>query len=108
VNPPLSPFGKGGRKGDLVSAGIIAAGEGSRFKKSGIHVHKPLIPVAGFPLIGHTLRNLEALGVGRVVVIFNETESDCAAWVGENFPSIQFEFIVKSTKSSFESFRRVG
>ena len=92
----------------MISAGIIAAGEGSRFKKSGIKVHKPLIPVAGFPLIGHTLRNLEALGVGRVVVIFNETEADCVAWVGQNFPRLQFEFIVKSTKSSFESFRRVG
>lgn len=90
------------------SAGIIAAGEGSRFKKSGIMIHKPMIPVAGFPLIGHTLRRLESLGVIRVVIIFNELEKECLKWVRENFPRIQTEFIVKSTESSFESFWMVG
>ena len=30
------------------SAGIIAAGEGSRLKLAGIEVHKPLVPIAGF------------------------------------------------------------
>lgn len=90
------------------SAGIIAAGEGSRFKKAGILTHKPLIPVGGFPLIGHTLRNLQAAGIGRIVVIFNEEEGECVDWIRQHFPSMTVEFIVKSTRSSFESFWRVG
>jgi NDP-sugar pyrophosphorylase family protein len=90
------------------SAGIIAAGEGSRFKKSGVLIHKPLIPVAGFPLIGYTLKNFEFLGIQKVAVIFNESGRDCADWVKENFPRLRFEIIVKSTKSSFESFWLVG
>jgi NDP-sugar pyrophosphorylase family protein len=92
----------------VVSAGIIAAGEGSRFKQQGIQTHKPLIPVGGFPLIGHTLRNLQAAGIGRAVIILNEQEGECVDWIREHFPSMNLEFIVKSTKSSFESFWRVG
>lgn len=90
------------------TAGIIAAGEGSRFKKAGIMVHKPLIPINGFPLIGHTLRNFEKVGIKKAVVIFNEDERECVRWVKSNFPRLLFQFIVKSTKSSYESFQLVG
>lgn len=92
----------------IVSAGIIAAGEGSRFKKSGISLHKPMIPVAGFPLIWYTLKNFETIGIRRVVIIFNESERDCVRWVRKNFPGIHLEIIVKSTNSSYESFMLVG
>lgn len=90
------------------TAGIIAAGDGSRFKKSGVFMHKPLIPVAGLPLIGHALKNMESLGVQKVVIIFNESETDCVRWVEQNFPRLEFQFIVKSTRSSYESFCLVG
>lgn len=92
----------------ISSAGIIAAGEGSRFKKSGITIHKPMIPVASFPLIGHTLKNLEFVGIKRAVIILNESERSCVRWVKKNFLRLRLEFIVKSTKSSFESFWLVG
>ena len=91
-----------------MSAGIIAAGDGSRFKMSGIKIHKPMIPVSGFPLIGHTLKNLERAGFKRVVIIFNESEIECVGWVQNHFKGLEFEFIVKSTQSSFESFFLVG
>lgn len=90
------------------SAGIIAAGEGSRLKQAGIPVHKPLLEVGGFPLIGHALRHLQEAGIGRAVIIFNEAEQDCADWARQHFPSMALEILVKSTKSSFESFWRVG
>ncbi|MFZ0709549.1 MAG: NTP transferase domain-containing protein [Terrimicrobiaceae bacterium] len=90
------------------SAGILAAGEGSRLKLSGLEVHKPLVPIAGFPLIGHTLRQILNAGIRRAVIIFNEAEQECADWVRTHFPELAFEILVKSTKSSFESFWRVG
>ncbi|OGR50745.1 MAG: hypothetical protein A3I11_03385 [Elusimicrobia bacterium RIFCSPLOWO2_02_FULL_39_32] len=92
----------------ISSGGIIAAGDGSRFKKSGISIHKPLICVNGFPLIGHTLKNFESCGIKKIVIIFNETESECVQWVKENFPRLEVRFIVKSTNSSYESFFLVG
>ncbi len=90
------------------SAGIIAAGEGSRFAKAGFKTHKPLIPVAGIPLIGHTLRRYQDAGIHKIVVIFNENEADCVDWVKAHFPRFETQIIVKSTASSFESFCRVG
>lgn len=90
------------------SAGIIAAGEGSRLKMAGIEVHKPLVPIAGIPLIGHTLRQFVALGVQRVAIIFNESESDCVDWVRRHFSSLELDILVMTTRSSFESFWRVG
>lgn len=92
----------------ITSGGIIAAGEGSRFKKAGVTLHKPMILVNGIPLIEHTLRNFESCGVKRVVIIFNELECECVPWVQERFPRLDLEFIVKSTSSSYESFSLVG
>jgi NDP-sugar pyrophosphorylase family protein len=92
----------------MTSAGIIAAGEGSRLKMAGIEINKPLVPIAGIPLIGHTLQHFVALGVQRVAIIFNESESDCVDWVQRNFPSLELDILVRTTRSSFESFWRVG
>ena len=90
------------------SAGIIAAGEGRRLKMDGLAFSKPLIPIAGTPLIGHTLQQLLEIGVERVAIIFNETQQECADWVRAHFPSLDLEILVKTTRSSFESFWRVG
>jgi NDP-sugar pyrophosphorylase family protein len=90
------------------SAGIIAAGKGSRMKMEGIEASKPLVPIAGTPLIGHTLRQFAEIGVRRVAIIFNESESDCVEWVQRHFSAFELEIIVKTTRSSFESFWRVG
>jgi NDP-sugar pyrophosphorylase family protein len=92
----------------ISSAGIIAAGEGRRMKMDGLAFSKPLIPIAGIPLIGHTLRQFLEIGVERVAIIFNETQQECADWVRAHFASLELEILVKTTRSSFESFWRVG
>jgi NDP-sugar pyrophosphorylase family protein len=90
------------------SAGIIAAGEGRRLKMDGLTFSKPLIPIAGTPLIGHTLRQFLELGVERVAIIFNETQQECADWVRAHFAALELKILVKTTRSSSESFWRVG
>ena len=92
----------------ISSAGIIAAGEGRRLKMDGLTFSKPLVPIAGIPLIGHTLQRLLEVGVERVAIIFNETQQECADWVRSHFPSLELKIVVKTTRSSFESFWRVG
>lgn len=92
------------RLDDLILAGgVIAAGEGSRLRSAG--VAKPLVEVAGVPLIERVLRNFDAAGIDRVVVVFNESETDCRDFVRERFPNV--EVILKTTASSFETFRLV-
>ena len=89
----------------IVSGAVIAAGEGSRLKQFG--VPKPLLEVAGVPLIEHVLSNFEAAGITSAAVIFNESERDCEAFVRERFGRLVKTVLVKTTRSSLESFRAV-
>ena len=57
--------------------GIIAAGEGSRLRAGGFAMPKPLVPVAGVPLIETTIRNFEAAGVVSLVIIVNDDGRGC-------------------------------
>jgi NDP-sugar pyrophosphorylase family protein len=92
----------------ITSGGIIAAGEGRRLKLAGVKAHKPLVSIAGFPLIGHMLRQFAACGIRRAIIIFNEEEEECVDWVRKHFAAMDLQILVRSTKSSFESFSRVG
>jgi NDP-sugar pyrophosphorylase family protein len=87
--------------------GIIAAGAGSRLRADGWRVAKPLVEVAGLPLIGAVLRNFTTAGITAITIIVNEEELDCIQWVRARRPDLDVEFIVKTTASSLESFREV-
>lgn len=87
--------------------GIIAAGEGRRLREAGFTVPKPLVPVAGVPLIEGVVRNFLAAGISALTVIVNEDERDCVEWLAARFPAVDFRFIVCTTASSLESFSRV-
>lgn len=89
----------------IAAGGVIAAGEGSRLKALGRP--KPLVPVAGIPLIERVLANFEAAGIRRVAVIFNGEEEDCAAFVRERFRSLVKTVVVRTTPHSLESFRTI-
>lgn len=93
--------------GPRLTGGIIAAGEGSRLRAAGFTMPKPLVPVAGMPLIETVIGNFRAAGVGPLVVIVNEQEREVPDWVRARFPDLDAEFIVKTTRSSLESFREV-
>ena len=90
-----------------MQGGIIAAGAGSRLRQAGWTVPKPLVEVAGLPLIGHVIRNFRAAGITSLVIIFNEEERDCERWVRSHYPDLDLRIIVKTTASSLESFREV-
>ncbi len=92
---------------DGLTGGIIAAGEGSRLREAGFTAPKPLVPVAGVPLIESVIRNFVAAGITSIVVIVNERERDCVEWARGRFPGLDLTFIVKTTASSLESFARV-
>jgi len=91
-----------------LTGGIIAAGEGSRLRRAGWTVPKPLVPVAGVPLIASVIGNFEAAGITSFRIIVNGEERGCVDWVRSRFPEIDAEFIVKTTASSLESFVEVA
>ena len=88
--------------------GIIAAGEGSRLREAGWTMPKPLVPVAGVPLIESAIRNFIAAHIASLVIIVNEQERACVDWVRSRFPDVDVRFIVKTTGSSLESFVEVA
>lgn len=91
----------------VMQGGIIAAGVGSRLRQAGWTVPKPLVEVAGMPLIGRVIGNFRAAGITSLVIIFNEDERDCERWVRSHYPNLDLRIIVKTTASSLESFREV-
>lgn len=54
---------------------ILAAGKGERMRPLTLHTPKPLVPVAGVPLIEYHLRGLAAAGFDEVVINH--------AWLGQ-------------------------
>jgi len=90
-----------------LTGGIIAAGEGSRLRRAGFAMPKPMVPIAGVPLIESVIRNFRAARIASLAIIVNEQERTCVDWVRARFPDLDVEFIVKTTRSSLESFGEV-
>jgi NDP-sugar pyrophosphorylase family protein len=87
---------------------VLAAGAGSRLRADGWDVPKPMVPVAGVPLIEHVIRNFQSAGVTSLAIILNEEGRACARWVRRRFPRLRLRVIVRTTGSSLESFREVA
>lgn len=92
----------------IVRGGIIAAGAGSRLRQAGWAVPKPLVRVAGMPLIERVIRNFLAARITSLVIILNEEERDCEDWLRARYPDLDLQIIVKTTASSLESFWEVA
>lgn len=63
-----------------MKAMILAAGRGHRLRPETDHTPKPLLPVAGEPLIAHHLRKLARAGCREVVIN--------TGWLGEQLPAV--------------------
>jgi NDP-sugar pyrophosphorylase family protein len=57
-----------------MKAGLIAAGLGERLRAAGITQPKPLVEVAGRPLVDRVLDAVAAAGIGEVACIFNDAD----------------------------------
>ncbi len=92
----------------IARGGIIAAGEGSRLRAAGLTTPKPLVPVSGRPLLAHVLDNFRAAGIYHLSIIFNEEGGACVRWLEANAADLDIDLIVKTTPSSFASFRIIA
>jgi NDP-sugar pyrophosphorylase family protein len=87
-----------------MKVGILAAGAGSRLRAGGLHFPKPLLPVAGVPLIGRLLRALQPLTPEAIVCIINSQGTSVADYVRQHYPTLPIEFVQQDTASSYASF----
>ena len=86
---------------------IIAAGEGRRLREAGVATPKPLVRVAGVPLLETVVTNFLGAGIRSLVVIVSEEHAACADWARARFPDVDLRAIVRTTASSLESFAAV-
>jgi len=88
-----------------MKAGLIAAGLGERLLAAGIATPKPLVEVAGRPLVDHALDAVAAAGIDEVACIFNAeapadaVEAHCRARRG----GPRLTIVRRTTPSSMES-----
>ena len=61
---------------------IPAAGSGTRFRQAGYQVSKPLIPVAGIPMIKRVMTNVAPTKPHRFVIISRMDDADIAPLLG--------------------------
>jgi NDP-sugar pyrophosphorylase family protein len=91
-----------------IRGGIIAAGHGTRLRADGYHVSKPMVPVAGRPLIDLALDRFRTAGIRRLTVIINDTCDDCRQWLHQHATDLDLDLIVRATPSSYASFEIVA
>src|SRR4029077_15644202 len=91
----------------IIQGGIIAAGHGSRLRADGYRVSKPMVPVAGRPLIDLTLDRFRAVGIRQLTIIINDTSADCRQWPRDHAGDFDLDLIVRTTPSSYASFQTV-
>jgi NDP-sugar pyrophosphorylase family protein len=91
----------------IIQGCIIAAGHGSRLRADGYRVSKPMVPVAGRPLIDLTLDRFRAVGIRRLTIIINDTSDDCRQWLSDHAGDLDLDLIVRTTPSSYASFQAV-
>ncbi len=91
----------------MKNAGIIAAGLGQRLKES--HPGpKPLVEVAGRPLIDWVVDGLREAGVERLTLLHNSRGDALRPHLKKEFPNLRWTFLRADTASSWETFRIVA
>ena len=89
-------------------AGIIAAGEGSRLRKGYPGLPKPLVPVAGRPLVHWVAASLRAAGIRHLLVLLNSRGDAVRSALRRSAGGMRVRFLRRDTASSWESFRLVS
>ncbi|WP_313154383.1 nucleotidyltransferase family protein [Sphingobacterium multivorum] len=83
---------------------IIAAGEGSRLRKEGFNLPKPLLPLHGVPLIERLIRVFVKEGAQRVHVIINKQSPELKLFLEKTTFELPIVLIEEDTASSLHSF----
>ena len=91
-----------------IKGGIIAAGQGQRFKQQGVTGPKALISVFGKPLLRWSVSRFINVGIDKVAVILNKNDCQiCTDYINNIMPSVNVDILCKNTLSSFESFYEI-
>ncbi len=90
-------------------AGVLAAGSGERLRQGGIATPKPLVEIAGMPLVCHALAAVTACGAEHAVVAVNEEAAEAVDRTLAAVPvPVPITIVKRTTASSLETFSLVA
>ncbi len=81
-----------------MKAVIPLAGKGTRLRPHTHRTPKPLIRVAGRPVMSYILDDLVEHGVDEIVFVVGYLGDEIRAWVAENYPSLTTHYVVQEVQ----------
>lgn len=76
-----------------MKAVILCAGVGSRIRPLTDNTPKPLVEIAGKPILGRMMDAICSVGISEVVVITGYRADQITNFLSTNYPKVQFRFI---------------
>ncbi|WP_369184844.1 aminotransferase class I/II-fold pyridoxal phosphate-dependent enzyme [Streptomyces sp. Y1] len=90
-----------------VRAVVLAAGLGSRLGEPSSRRPKPLTPVAGRPILAHTLGHLAGVGVQEVVLVVGHLREAVRELAGGEYAGMKIHYVVNPDPSTTNNLRSV-
>jgi glucose-1-phosphate thymidylyltransferase len=81
-----------------MKAVIPLAGKGTRLRPHTHHTPKPLLKVAGKPVLAYILDDLVALGVEEVVFIVGHLREVVEEWIRTEYPSLRGHYVLQAVQ----------
>jgi glucose-1-phosphate thymidylyltransferase len=81
-----------------MKAVIPLAGKGTRLRPHTHHTPKPLLKVAGKPVLAYILDDLAKLGVDEVVFIVGYLRGTIEAWIAREYPKLRVHYVLQEVQ----------
>jgi glucose-1-phosphate thymidylyltransferase len=81
-----------------MKAVIPLAGKGTRLRPHTHHTPKPLLKVAGKPVLAYILDDLRDLGIEEMVFIVGHLREECEAWIDSEYPDITSHYVLQEVQ----------
>lgn len=82
---------------------IPVAGIGKRLRPLTDSIPKPLIPVAGKPILGHIIDELTDAGIDHVILIIGYLGDKIRRWAKQTYPAIRIECVLQEKMDGLAS-----
>ncbi|MDH5589432.1 MAG: sugar phosphate nucleotidyltransferase, partial [Gemmatimonadota bacterium] len=77
---------------------IPLAGKGTRLRPYTHHTPKPLLRVAGKPVLAYLLDDLIAMGVDEIVCIVGYLRDEIETWMAREYPRIRPRYVLQAVQ----------
>ncbi|MCL9817226.1 bifunctional sugar-1-phosphate nucleotidylyltransferase/acetyltransferase [Natronocalculus amylovorans] len=74
---------------------VLAAGAGTRMRPLTDSIPKPMLPVAGQPLVAHTIERAVAAGASRIILVIGYESDQVRTYFGNSYDGVPIEYTVQ-------------